>query len=131
MEPRTFTEKDLSPDGPGGCIWEGEEEMDCAFLFMFFNVCLYIGGGGEPFGVSGSQVCGKDVYGRKCHSGPQTGDRPLMGTKGGAVLLLRVPAKLSLTLQLRLSSLCSLVLSESPDLGRGLPRSTWPMAEPE
>lgn len=61
----------------------------------------------------------------------QTGDRPLMGTKGGAVLLLRVPAKLSLTLQLRLSSLCSLVLSESPDLGRGLPRSTWPMAEPE
>lgn len=71
MEPRTFTEKDLSPDGPGGCIWEGEEEMDCAFLFMFFNVCLYIGGEGEPFGVSGSQVCGKDVYGRKCHSGPQ------------------------------------------------------------
>lgn len=36
MEPRTFTEKDLSPDGPGGCVWEGEEEMDSAFLFMFF-----------------------------------------------------------------------------------------------
>lgn len=37
MEPHTITGKDLSPHGPGGCVWEAEEEMDSVF-----NLCTWM-----------------------------------------------------------------------------------------
>lgn len=41
MEPHMFTEKDLSPGSPGGCLWEREEETDSAFFCVCTSVFVY------------------------------------------------------------------------------------------
>lgn len=83
MEPHTITGKDLSPHGPGGCVWEGDEEMDSVFICVL--ECLFIYWRRRK---------------RRRRDPLPTGDTPLMGTQGKAALLLRVPAKLGLTLLL-------------------------------